>query len=261
MTAHSAVPLTCWVTGASSGLGREIVLELARLGHRVIATARQNAALDELCTAAPGKIIPLVCDVTDEKAMSLLLDKVPQLGHLDVLVVSAGICEYLDAADLDTSALRRVMETNFFGAVNACKTALPWLLKDGPRQQAPQIIAISSLSTVTGFPRNEAYGSSKAAFEYFLDALRCDLGRQVVVTTVRPGFIRTPLTAGNDFPMPWLMQADEAARQVMKILGSRRRRFAFPWQLDWVLGLARLLPGLWYGPVMNHLLHQRRTKP
>jgi short-subunit dehydrogenase len=146
--------------------------------------------------------------------------------------------------------------------VNACKAALPYLLAGSSETGSkPQIIGISSLSTVTGFPRNEAYGSSKAAFEYFLDALRCDLGDRVVVTTVRPGFIQTRLTSENDFPMPWLMQPAEAARQVLRILGSKSRRFAFPWQLDWVLRLARLLPGLWYGPVMKQMMHKRGTNP
>jgi NAD(P)-dependent dehydrogenase (short-subunit alcohol dehydrogenase family) len=248
---------TCWVTGASSGLGRELVLQLAGQGHRVYATARNASALTALAATHPGQIIPLAGDVTDAQAMLVLLDQVPALTHLDVLVVSAGICEYLDADNLDVSALRRVMDTNFFGSVNACKAALPHLLQG----QNPQIIGISSLSTLTGFPRNEAYGSSKAAFEYFLDALRCDLGNRVVVTTVRPGFISTPLTAQNTFPMPWLMQADEAARQVLKVIGHKKRTFSFPWQLNWTLSLARMLPGLWYGPVMNQLTHKGRTNP
>jgi len=251
--------LNCWVTGASSGLGREIVLQLAKKGHRVYATARDAAALDALSAAYPACIVPLACDVTDEQAMSGLLAQAEGLQHLDVLILSAGICEYVDVPDIDTSLIRRVMETNFFGAVNACKAALPWLKKAVGSEFKPRIIGISSLSTVTGFPRNEAYGSSKAAFEYFLDALRCDIGHQIQITTVRPGFIQTALTAKNDFPMPFLMQADEAANQVVSRVEQGRLRFAFPWQLDWMLGTARMFPRLWYGPVMRQLLQKSRT--
>ena len=255
---------TWWLTGASSGLGREIVRALALRGDRVFATARSSQALQDLAAEYPGGVTPLPADVADDAAMQQLFSTLPESDRpqaLDGVILCAGTCEYMDLPDLDVAMLRRVADVNFFGVANACAAALPLLDKAaGAARQGgsrrPCIVGVSSMSVLTGFPRAEAYGASKAAMRYFLDALRCDLGDRIDVRTLLPGFVETPMTAANDFPMPFCLRADDAARRVVRILDGQQREAAFPRRLYWDLKLASWLPGLWYGPVMARLRRQ-----
>lgn len=253
-----------WLTGASSGIGRELGLQLAQQGHRVYVSARSAAALDALAAAHPDLLIPLPCDVADDAAMARVFDQLPQdlrPQYLDGLIAGAGSCEYVDLPVLDLATLRRVMDVNHFGVANACSAALPLLrvAAADPARRRPWIVGLCSMSIYTGFPRAEAYGAAKAAMRYFLDSLRCDIGHQIDVTVVCPGFVSTPMTRGNDFPMPCCVSAEDAARRISAVLGKGRRSLAFPWQLQCLLTLAAWLPGLWYGVLAPRLSRQGRS--
>ncbi len=232
-----------WITGASSGLGKSMALQYARQGHRVIASARNRVALGELAIL-DDNILPLVCDITDAKAMESLAERMTEFASaLDLVILNAGTCEYLDFPEPDWSAVRRVMEVNFFGTVNCVQVALPLLRLS--RKQA-HLVAIASQVTAAPFPRAEAYGASKAAIHYFFDSLRLDLSADDIdVTVVNPGFVDTPLTRRNDFSMPFLMPVDEAAERIIKNLKNRPRRYGFPLRLSALLWISNLLPGLW----------------
>ena len=252
-----------WLTGASSGIGRELALQLAARGHIVYLSARSADALQTLAAEAPGQLIPLPCDVSDDAQMARVFEQLPPEQRpqwLDGVIAGAGVCEYMDLSVLETATCRRVAEVNYFGVVNACAAALPLLQRaaQAPGRGRPFIAGLCSMSVYTAFPRAEAYGAAKAAMAYFLDSLRCDIGRQVDVCLVYPGFVATPMTAPNDFPMPFCLSADEAARRVLAGLEKARRprAFAFPWQLHGILKLAAALPGLWYGVIMPRM---RRT--
>jgi len=245
-----------WITGGGSGIGRELALQLAESGCRVYVSGRRAEPLDSLAAQYPELIIPLVADVTDPQALHKAMQAVSgSPAWLDGVILAAGICEYIDLPDLAPQRIRQVMEVNFHGVVNAVQAALPLLeaarLHDP--QVRPEVVGIASMSSWIGFPRAEAYGSAKAAMAYFLDALRCDLGNAFSVTVVYPGFVETPLTQTNDFPMPFLMSAQAAAQHIVKRLGKGKRTMRFPWQLDWMLRAACWFPGLWYGPVMQKL--------
>ena len=252
-----------WLTGASSGIGRELALQLAARGHIVYLSARSADALQTLAAEAPGQLIPLPCDVSDDAQMARVFEQLPPEQRpqwLDGVIAGAGVCEYVDLPVLETATCRRVAEVNYFGVVNACAAALPLLQRaaQAPGRGRPFIAGLCSMSVYTAFPRAEAYGAAKAAMAYFLDSLRCDIGRQVDVCLVYPGFVATPMTAPNDFPMPFCLSVDEAARRVLAGLEKARRprAFAFPWQLHGILKLAAALPGLWYGVIMPRM---RRT--
>lgn len=247
-----------WLTGASSGIGRELALQLAAQGCLVYISARSADALQALAAEAPGQLIPLPCDVADDAQMGSVFERLPPEQRpqwLDGLIAGAGVCEYVDLPVLDTAMCRRVADVNYFGVVNACAAALPLLqqaARDGTRGR-PVIAGLCSMSVYTAFPRAEAYGAAKAAMAYFLDSLRCDIGRSIDVCLVYPGFVSTPMTASNDFPMPFCLPADEAARRTLAGLARRPRAFAFPWQLHWILKIAAALPGLWYGVIMPRM--------
>ncbi|MES2623717.1 MAG: SDR family NAD(P)-dependent oxidoreductase [Pseudomonadota bacterium] len=252
-----------WITGASSGIGREIALQLASLRHKVYISARSQSKLDALAEAAPGLLIPLPCDVSDATQVAGLFEKLtPKPEFLNGIILCAGTCEYIDVDDLDVGSVQRVMASNFFGVVHACKAALP-LLRAGYENNPsirPEIMGICSMSTYTGFPRAEAYGASKAAMKYFLEALRCDVQHEIAVTIVYPGFVATPMTQQNDFPMPFMLPVSKAAGYVVESLGKGKRSISFPWQLHVLLTLAAHLPGLWYGKVVTRLTRQRGTQ-
>jgi NAD(P)-dependent dehydrogenase (short-subunit alcohol dehydrogenase family) len=233
-----------WVTGASSGLGRCIALQLANSGALVIASARNQQALDELADLNPN-IRPLACDITDAATLAALGEKIATISPaIDQAILNAGNCEYLDFPNPDWSAVRRVMEVNFFGSVNCVEFVLPLLRASNAGR--PHLVVVASQVTAAAFPRAEAYGASKAALQYFCDSLRLDLAPQKIdVSVVNPGFVDTPLTRKNDFQMPFLMDADEAARRIVARLESRPRGFSFPRRLSLLLGISKLAPALW----------------
>jgi len=238
------------VTGASSGLGRSLALELASQGHQVIASARDKEALLELEALTPS-IFALPCDITDEADMKLAHSKMTDnFKSLDQVILNAGTCEYLDFPEPDWSAIRRVMETNYFGTVNCLRMALPLLRKSS--RARPHVVAIASQVTDAPFPRAEAYGASKAAMQYFFSSLRIDLAcENIDVSVINPGFVDTPLTRRNDFEMPFLMDADDAARRIVAKIESRPRSYSFPRRLQALLLLSRLMPWVWQKIVSN----------
>lgn len=236
--------LTIWVTGASSGLGRSLVLALADQGHQVIASARDKKALLELQALNPN-IFAMPCDITDDFSLvSLRLNMNEHFTSIDQVILNAGSCEYLDFPKPDWSAIRRVMEVNYFGTINCLKVVLP-LLRKSPVAR-PHIVVIASQATNAPFAKAEAYGASKAALQYFFNCLRIDLAPENMdVTVVNPGFVDTPLTRKNNFDMPFLMDVDQAANRIIKNIVSRPRVYSFPKRLQGLLFISKLLPSVW----------------
>ena len=232
-----------WITGASSGLGRSLALELAVRGHRVFASARNLAELERLAEAN-DKVVPVECDITDPASLQSAMGRIAQGSpHLDQVILNAGSCEYLDFPEPDWDAVRRVMEINYFGTVNCVQAALPLLRQ---AEGGAHIVAVASQVTAAPFPRAEAYGASKAAMQYFFASLRIDLAAEDIdVTVVNPGFVDTPLTRQNDFDMPFLMGADAAAKRIADNIESKPRGYSFPLRLSAMLLLSKLLPRLW----------------
>ncbi len=245
-----------WITGASSGIGSELALQLASEGHCVVVSARSEdklTALAKKSSAVSGQLIPLVYDVTeDSKTESITAQLKVLAGGLDMVIICAGRCEYVDNAVLETNMFRRVFDVNVFGAVNSAAAALPLLeaaAADVNRINAvgkPQIVAVASLSAVTGLPRAEAYGASKAAMIYLFNTLRLDLQKRIDVTVVNPGFVATEMTKQNDFPMPFMMQPPEAAKCIIKGVEKRKLTVNFPLRLWLSLKIPSLIPAVWY---------------
>jgi NAD(P)-dependent dehydrogenase (short-subunit alcohol dehydrogenase family) len=233
-----------WVTGASSGLGRSLALALAAQGHSVIASARNEESLSSLEEANPS-IIALPCDITDESSLRAAQEKIStNFPGLDEVILNAGNCEYLDFPEPDWSAIRRVMEVNYFGTLNCLQIALPLLRKSAAAR--PHIVVVASQVTNAPFARAEAYGASKAALQYFFDSLRIDLAPENIdVSVVNPGFVDTPLTRKNDFDMPFLMDVEDAAQRIIEQIASRPRSYSFPKRLRALLFISKLLPATW----------------
>ncbi|MFT7128281.1 MAG: short-subunit dehydrogenase [Gammaproteobacteria bacterium] len=233
-----------WLTGASSGIGRCLALDLASEGHHVIVSARSTSELRVLETLS-ANITALPCDITDVGGLSDLQSRLSAVSaHLDQIILCAGNCEYLNFPEPDWEAVFRVMEVNYFGAVNCVKLALPMLLASTVKR--PHIVSVASMVTKAHFPKAEAYGASKAAVQYFFNSLRLDLvASNIDVTVVNPGFVDTPLTQKNDFPMPFLTTAEKASKRTIRALKSRPKNVSLSKRLSFLLAMAKLMPALW----------------
>ncbi len=234
-----------WVTGASTGIGRALVIELASRGHKVLVSARNKTLLHTLAKNNKN-IVPIVFDVTQESDIDSVRQHIEAVTpYIDRVILNAGTCEYLDTAVPDWMMMQRVMAVNYFGSINSLAVAMP-LLKALPEGRRGHIVGIVSLAVMLPFPRAEAYGASKAAMHYFLDSLRLDLAYESIdVTVVNPGFVATPLTDKNDFPMPFLVSAGVAAQRIATAISRRPRQYDFPRRLKWSLKLLGLFPGIW----------------
>jgi short-subunit dehydrogenase len=202
-----------WITGASSGIGRAVALAMAKQGgYRLIVSGRNEAALNEVATLSNA--LALTFDVTNrQENLDAAKQIAAQYGHIDIALFNAGDCEYVDTKQFDSSIFQRMIQTNFMSMVYGVEAALPLLRlsKQG------HLVGMSSAVAYFGLPRSEAYGASKAAICNFLQGLRLSLSTEkILVSIVYPGFIKTPLTAKNDFPMPFLMDADLAAKKIIQ---------------------------------------------
>jgi short-subunit dehydrogenase len=235
---------TYWLVGASSGIGEALASQLAAQGHFVIASARSGESLAQLALTQPSRIKAVPCDVTQPESLAQAALRIQELtDFLDGMIFCAGTCEYEDRLDFDVDAYQRVMNVNFFGVVRCLALAKPLLQK---AQDSPQLLVVSSLSTLLPLPRNEIYGASKAALDYFVEALRVDTSlTRLQITLAKPGFVATPLTAHNDFAMPFIMQPEAAAARVLKAFIAKRARVVFPRRLWLLLQLASFFKPLW----------------
>ena len=204
-----------WVTGASSGIGRALAERLIGAGWTVAVTARRSAA------------------------MAAAHDAIRQAGHGEVALLIANAGRYSPGEALAADAFRAVIEVNLIGAANTLAPVLPGMLARG----RGQVVLVASLAGLMGLPGASAYGASKAALINWAESLRLDLsGRGIHVQVVNPGFVATPMTAVNRFPMPFLMPVEAAAARIVAGLASRRFEIAFPRRLAWPMKLVRLLP-------------------
>ncbi|MFA5679247.1 MAG: SDR family NAD(P)-dependent oxidoreductase [Pseudomonas sp.] len=229
-----------WLTGASSGIGAALAHLLLQQGHALAVSARRPQPLEQLREQYPGRVIVLAGDLTDNRQVQAMAHQLEAIwGAVDQLIINAGTCEYLDARAFQASMIEQVMRANLFSAAHCVEAALP-LLRKSPQ---PHLVAVCSSVTYLPLPRAEAYGASKAAMRYLFQSLRIDLAHEGIdITLVSPGFVDTPLTQRNDFPMPMRWPVDKAARYIVTRLAQRPLEIAFPGPFIAVLRLLGCLP-------------------
>ena len=230
-----------WITGASSGIGQALALELARRGYRVAASARGADELAELSArAAVGKIAAFPLDVTDHAAVAATVRAIEErFGPILGAVLCAGTYRPVGAVDFDAREAVRQIDVNLGGVVHALAPLLPAMLGRGEGH----IAIVASLTSRFGLPQAGVYGATKAGLVNLAQALRAECrGRGVTVQVVNPGFVRTPLTERNDFAMPFLLPATRAAQIMADGLAGDRFEIAFPWQMSWAMRLLSMLP-------------------
>ena len=235
------------ITGASSGIGRGLAVELGRRGARLGLTARRAEELarvaDEVSRAG-GQALALPADVRRAEEIDGAAVRVREKwGRVDVLIANAGMSTTTAATRLDAAEAGDVITVNVIGVVNSVAAVLPDMLKRGDGH----LVAISSLASYRGMPKSGAYSASKAAVSTFFESMRLDLRKSgVAVTVIHPGFIRTPMTANRKKKLPFLLEVDDAACRIIKAVERRARTYAFPWQLASLVRVIRHMPGALY---------------
>lgn len=246
-----------WITGASDGIGRAVALAYLHAGHTVVGTGRSADKLNALereAASLPGQFLGLAADVANKVAMTMAWQQAKdETGLPDILILNAGTHFETPVEDFCVDDHRAIMDVNYFGVLNSLEPMLDDLMKRGHGQVA----IVSSLAGYRGLPPASAYGASKAALVNFTETLQPELARHNIdLRLVNPGFVETPLTDQNSFPMPFLISADKAAERLIRGLEGKSFEITFPRRFSFVMKLLRLLPYGLYLRLTKRLLRK-----
>jgi len=248
--------MNVFLTGASSGIGLALAREFARRGAVLGLVARRADVLHALAAELGARCRAYPLDVTDRNSLiAAARDFQAHCGDVDVVIAAAGISFGVQTEHYeDLERFDRILETNL-NAVASCFHPFIGAMRKRGRGT---LVAIASVAGVRGLPGTEAYCASKAGLISYCESLRVGLhGSGVRVVTIAPGFIRTTMTVGNPYPMPFLMDVDAFARRAADAIERGRSFIVIPWQMGWVARLLRVLPN-W---AFDRLLARRPRKP
>ena len=251
------------ITGASSGLGREMAVQLARAGARVAITGRRKEKLAEAgkaVRAAGGECVELLGDVTEPAQVKAHYAELKERwGGLDWAILNAGVGDSMSAREFSAENYRWTFATNLGGVTHWIEAVLPDMLA----AKSGVIAGVGSLAGFRGLPQSGAYSASKAALYALLESTRVDLrGTGVDVVTVCPGFVKSEMTDRNDKKqMPFLLETEDGAARIIRGIQARRRVVHFPWQLSLpMIYLVHNLPGWFYDWFAANFV-KRKKKP
>jgi short-subunit dehydrogenase len=245
------------LTGGSSGIGYQLSKKLLIEGCSLAVLARRQDRLDMLAVETKGlggKLLTWHCDVTDNiKVIEVITQIMNEMGGIDIAILNSGIGRPEGINDFKTENAETIFKTNVLGMVNCIECLIPIFIK----QKSGVIVGVSSLADNRGYSRSGFYSGSKAAVTRILESLSTEMKSYgIKVVTIKPGFVRTEMTAKNNFKMPLLMEADEAAEIIVKGLKKEKRIIQFP--LGTVIG-AKLI-GLIPDRLFEYLEYRRLSK-
>lgn len=254
-----------FITGASSGIGQALALEYAARykNEKVIIglIARRSEHLQNLQKALQShaniSCLTYVLDVRDHAALArAAADFMQQHGTPDVVIANAGVSSgTLTEQQEDIAAFQAVMDINVMGLVHTFQPFISAMRENG----GGQLVGIASVAGIRGLPGAGAYSASKAAAIAYLESLRVEmLHHNIAVTTIAPGYIRTPMTDINTYKMPFLMDVNVAARKFVTAIEQKRRFVVIPWQMSWVARLMRLIPPILWDFLAKNAPHKPR---
>ena len=253
-----------FITGASSGIGQALARHYARLGAAVGLAARRREALEALAAELGDRCVVYAIDVRDEEALrAAALDFMQRFGVPDVVIANAGVSRgTLTEHREDGAVFKAIFDINVLGMLH---TFQPFI---APMREAAhtapgryRLVGIASVAGIRGLPGAGAYSASKAAAISYLESLRVEMQHYGIgVTTIAPGYIRTPMTDINPYTMPFLMEVDDAAARMARAIGGGRRFCVIPWQMGIVARLMRCLPAALWDRLARNAPHKPRAK-
>lgn len=251
------VPQRVIITGASGGIGWALARHYLNQGAIIAAFARREELLQSLSDEFPGRVSCYALDVCDAQAVQHATDDfIGRFGVPDVVIANAGVSvgtltEY--AEDID--AFQQVMDINVLGMVKTFQPVISAMRTAGQGT----LVGIASVAGFRGLPGASAYSASKAAAISYLESLRVELHDSgVKVVTICPGYIRTPMTAANPYPMPFMLDADDAARRMARVIARQSRFAVIPWQMGLVGSVLKRLPRWLYDRLFAKAPHKPR---
>ena len=239
-----------WIIGASTGIGHALAKRIAGDCGSINVSARSVEKLEALASGfAHMNAKPL--DVTDTDAVAGIAAQLVKDCPLDLVVISSGVWRQVKPGEFDPDAFRKAVDVNFMGVINVLAAVIPAMIERG----AGHVAIVGSVSGYRGLPNAAAYSPMKAALINLAESIRPQLKRRGIdITIVNPGFVDTPMTSVNKFPMPFLMTAEEAADQIATGLETRRYEIAFPTRFVMMLKLLRILPNRIYFWIINKFM-------
>ncbi len=246
-------PKSILITGASSGIGEALARLYAASGVNLAITGRDSERLEGVasqCRSQGAQVVAKTIDVQDSESMKQWIGEIDNEAPLELVIANAGISAGTGKGGETAEQARRIMAVNVDGVFN---TLLPAIERMKVRR-AGQVAIMSSLAGFRGFPGAPAYCASKAAVRLWGESLRGELfTHNVEVSVICPGFVRSRMTAVNEFPMPFLMDGDRAAKIIQRGLSKNRPRIAFPIRLYSVVWMLALLPSIVIDPILRRL--------
>jgi len=228
-----------WITGASSGIGKALAIKFAKEGWKVAISARRENLLNEIAKTY-NDIFPYPLDVTDSKKCELVFNSIKEkFKNVDISVFSTGIHDPKSEKSLDLNKVRQIMEVNFFGTINSVNAVYKYYKE----RKSGQISIVSSVAGYRGLPAGGAYCASKSALTSFTESLNFDMKRKNVrVSLISPGFIKTPMTDQNDFPMPMIKTPEFAAEEIYNGLVKKNAfEIHFPKSFTFIMKILQIL--------------------
>ncbi len=234
-----------WLVGASEGLGRALAMKLSQMGAEVIVSARSKERLEDLVAELPGAGRAVTIDVSDPKDVQRAADEV---GEIDGMVYLAGVYWPQKAQDWNADEVEKMCDINFIGGARVVGVVLPAMVE----RDRGHIVLTGSLSGFRGLPGATGYGASKAGLMYLAEGMYADLkDTGVDVQLANPGFIKTRLTDKNDFKMPFIMEPEEAAAEMVEHMGTDHFKKSFPWGFSLLFRFSQFWPDWLYYRVFS----------
>lgn len=242
------------LTGASSGIGAILAVEYAKQCCKLLLVARRKDRLESVAAqvaAAGGEAIILAADVTEPETAATAVDLAVQAwGGVDLVIANAGTSSPQWFNSFDAADAEQTMRVNWFSLVRMVQVVIPLFRRQG----GGTFVAISSLAGYRGMPGSGPYNASKAAVTTLMQSLRTEVvGTPIRLLTISPGFIRTPMTDKNEFPMPFLMEPEQGARRIMAAIAKGKSEYRFPARLSAAVRLLQWMPNWLFDRLMNKL--------
>lgn len=251
---------TILITGASSGIGEQLAKDFAALRCNLILLARsidKLEALKEQLLCNNISITCFKCDVSDKNEVAQVFSQILSNYSVDIAILNSGVSHRTVVPSIDSSKAEKTIQTNLLGMIYCFESLVPYFIK----KKGGTIAGVSSLADGRGFPKSGVYCASKSAVTTYLESMRIELKAfNIKVITIRPGFVKTPMTNKNEFKMYFLMDAKKASKIIIKGLAKEKRMIDFPLRTSLSMKVIRLLPNFFFDYISTRTIPKRELK-